>query len=865
MASGTGSHPNRISPRKFSEKIALLNKKEREANKKFEEIIKEVQATTKQQPQHQQQVCTQESTDSSSGLSILQDELRLIGSGENYQAVHADSLEEIEKVYENLMKSVGQYDDEGQENNLYQRAGQYNGDTAVKSTFYHQASPDSVGQPPNNAPINTTAASTTFIPSLSSTTTFYPQQPNDNDPTIGAPRTDLINNGNLQQRGSIRDPIVIPCESSKNDFSGQHHQLDICVSASCEPPRQQQQQHSNYNRGPNMQTIPSSCRARVVSFGSATRQKYPCATSDLLNQQENCHSNRQQTSRTDHLNYHTQYLKEPSGDRSRQKSCSDPQLHISPNQHMIVNPMAQCSSENRLANHHNQNNITFDSNELPQSTMDCCDTNHHQVRSQQHPSEAAYKLAYADPNLMPEYVGGGGGAGDQLVQKTNDANNSGGRRTQTNLIGELGFCQGQPIESHQEHFYGMCDTTSSRGQQLPGIKICTIEDDPTGRMMSNVLERSSRNSNHSNNSTPPSRDGSLPDISNLKFGNNSTNASPERRVVVQKQQQPPPPTHWPRENMSSSPISGTNTDLTNTSAALDEFCQLPDVGWSSSYGDSGANQVEMDVQVDSSSQVIQQQYIQSQPSSDQMNNRVQDDHGRGRWQPSNRGISVVAQQEQQQLPHQPFAHPLPPKVNNTLSNSDCGFHTSPFHQQQGSLMICTSSDFYNNIIRSRSHNNISSINHPKRGQHYPCNALQQIEQHHTSQYCLPTDQCQPIMSVRRIDELKACGSSTSPLDSSSNLNSPQSEMNSPGSSTTEQCEATAVLFPNNNNNATQQERQFSVKPLTNGSSSSTLVPDELQFMPPYASTTSPDNPQGQQQQLPETIEFGRDVCNQSHQ
>lgn len=41
MASKTdSSQQTRISPRKFSEKIALLNKKEREANEKFEEIIK---------------------------------------------------------------------------------------------------------------------------------------------------------------------------------------------------------------------------------------------------------------------------------------------------------------------------------------------------------------------------------------------------------------------------------------------------------------------------------------------------------------------------------------------------------------------------------------------------------------------------------------------------------------------------------------------------------------------------------------------------------------------------------------------------------------------------------------------------------
>lgn len=828
MASGgTGQQSNRISPRKFSEKIALLNKKEREANKKFEEIIKEVQATKQQQ--NQQQACSQqqqpvEGSKSNNCAPLLQDELRLIDNGVGYQAVHADSLEEIEKVYRQLIKSVGHYDEnDGQENDIYQRLQSHNGAAAFRTVDYNvpNLSSSSVEEcATTNAPVGNPS----FVPptiAATSTTTgpFYQHVINMMD-TIPS---DLCESS--QQPALIKDSIVIPRESSAtttegvNFATGESDHLGICSSLSY---KTQQQVPSMGARSEysceSVQFKPvSSHRARVVSFGSASRYKYPCATSNLLNQQDPRSSNHhQQSHRTENLNYHTQYLKEPSGDRSRQKSCSDPQLHISPNQIAIVDSNAQYSrSENRLAdNQHAQELITtaYNPNETAQqSVMNCYYAPDTDTTRSQEQREAAYNLA------------------------------------------PMGFCQDQPV-GWQEHLYGVCDTTSTLNQ-LPGIKICTIEDETMGQRGPNKMDSHSKNSN-SNTSTPPSRDGSLPDISILKFGTNSTSASPERDVIaVQKQ------TCWPRRDANTS-ISGTNTAAvisSQPSASLDlnNGYNIAATNWSA-FNDPNLANIEMDVQVDSQPQVIQSQYVeaQHQPTSSYMA------HG---------GVDGARDDSHRCWPdqsaHQPFRHPLPPKVDNSLSNSERGFNTSSTHQQQGSLMICTSSEFYNNIIRSRSHSNISSMNQPKRGQHVAYDALQQIEPHHTSECCLPTNR-QPVANVRRIAELKADRSSTSPLNSLSDLNSPRSEMNSPASSTTEQCESSVLILNSMTTGGGQNECRFAspAQSSVNGDSS-TLGADKLQFAPPCGPITLPENHEQeyQHQAPPLTSSFCQSVVDQSHQ
>jgi hypothetical protein len=696
MASGTGSHPTRISPRKFSEKIALLNKKEREANKKFEEIIKEVQATTKSQ-QHPQQLCTQQSIDGSSGLSNLQDELRSIGDGGNYQAVHADSLEEIEKVYENLMKSVGQYEDESRENNACYPITSYNGHTIVKTNYPSQsANLTGKQQYPINVLTNAITVNAPFIPPITSTETFY-QQSNDTN-VINATQTDLTNNH--QQQSSIRESRLISCEPTTKNAPSGHDLVDACYPGPCELTQPSQPvHHLNYNFSQSIHPVQNSCRARVVSFGSASRHRYPCAASNLLNQQDNCHSSHQQNCRTENLNYHAQYLKEPSGERSRLKSCSDPQLHISPgHQHITVDSVTQCSrSENRLDDYQTPRSEALNSNEVVQTTMECCATNQ-QARSQ-NLNETPYKLSNAiDSNIVTNYAevkpmfGG-----DQLVQKTDGAFES---DDQLNIVNQMNFSQSHTT-GPQEHLYDSSDTANTHGQ-LPGIKICTIEDDSADRAF-DVMSRNSSCSTRQGDGTPPCKDGSLPDISNLKFSNKSTSASPERGVIVKKQQQTP----WSQENLNSPiPGTGTGTDLSNGSTVLNEFCQVTNVNWSS-YDPSSTSggDVEMEIRMDPFAGDVhpqQQQYTQQHTT---VMSQVQDE---------------ASQCWLNDSAHRPFAHSLPPKMN-VLSNSDCGFMTSAYHHQHGNLMAYTQGDLCNNIMRSRSHNEISSIDQSKRSQHYPCN------------------------------------------------------------------------------------------------------------------------------------------------
>lgn len=86
------SDQNKVSPRKFSEKIALLVKKEAEGNAEFEEIIKEVQATR-----------SQTSTQRNSAVFRRQ-EIKKDGN--------PTSSDELEEVYENLIKCIVEYEDE---------------------------------------------------------------------------------------------------------------------------------------------------------------------------------------------------------------------------------------------------------------------------------------------------------------------------------------------------------------------------------------------------------------------------------------------------------------------------------------------------------------------------------------------------------------------------------------------------------------------------------------------------------------------------------------------------------------------------------------------------------------------------------
>lgn len=92
MPNNSGS---KVSPRKFSEKIALLIKKEAEGNAKFEEIIKEVQAT---------RIHTATPRHSTTYRS------RKVRSQDTKTKLVTTSSDEIEEVYEDIIKFVDDYE-----------------------------------------------------------------------------------------------------------------------------------------------------------------------------------------------------------------------------------------------------------------------------------------------------------------------------------------------------------------------------------------------------------------------------------------------------------------------------------------------------------------------------------------------------------------------------------------------------------------------------------------------------------------------------------------------------------------------------------------------------------------------------------
>lgn len=77
------------SPRKFSEKIALLNKKEAEANAEFERIIKEVEETTRYSPQSQQAILYSTSNNINATNPTTTTTTRWLSGPPNNESIHA--------------------------------------------------------------------------------------------------------------------------------------------------------------------------------------------------------------------------------------------------------------------------------------------------------------------------------------------------------------------------------------------------------------------------------------------------------------------------------------------------------------------------------------------------------------------------------------------------------------------------------------------------------------------------------------------------------------------------------------------------------------------------------------------------------
>lgn len=491
---------------------------------------------------------------------------------DNVAAHDSKYYQEIEEVYDDLLRTVGQYDQEveqqqhQQQQNRPHSSGQQQQVFADKSA-YRSASAGLECKLNQETPASSAAPTMIFGNSLNMMTNInQPTLNNVNDNNNNIPHD--LNNQHI-----VQDTNFISCDSIIKDPSGQSAS-NTCAAVSTSASNfttnhnhdhsQQQQQQLNFN-----QSMSTTTRPRVISFGSATNYRYgagnnPAAaaaaavaaasatTSMNCNQQQRYFTDQATWANSNHIIQNQHYLNEPT---HRQKSCSDPALHVLPPDSQYINSVS----------------------------------------------------------------------GNQF--------------------------------SHQVDPSGVAN-------KVPGIKICTIEDDlENSQQASGSREFAGRVPDSTmNDYQPASRECSLPDISNLQFETSSDQ-------------------DFPMNPTCSSPSKNNHRILTSDN--FQDSCQALDGSWAS-YGCCPT------------------------------------------------------------IRHQPHDFNLcqPAAIGRIFSHSDCGLTSS--HLNGGGLTICGSGD---NIVRSRSHNNIDNL------------AKQAMFQ-----------------------QQQAIGSS------SSNLNSPQSDVNSPGSSTNEHCD-----------------------------------------------------------------------------
>ena len=751
----TGSQ-GKISPRKFSEKIALLNKKEREANANFEQIIKEVQATRSQQPaplQYQHQA----------DYSHFFHHTGREGAEADFERPQSSSLDRdgIEEVYKNLMSSVGQYDEEQEQRRLaetlytnsnnsnHNSYNNNNNNVAYAKAAYR---PASAGMDSGHR--------TQLVTTTSSINPIAPQHQHYQQQASAFAASSR--SSNLDGRQPID---FIPCEQiSKDNFSGHLR------PTYGENPTQTHQQ----------MTGAAACRARVISFGSATNYKYLCTNNS--SGQPRCSSNSSQfdwqansTGDTEH------YLKEPTCDRSRLKSCSDPALHISPTgslgtvgassnrmdfveQQMVQQPQPEREEDVQMSIGQPESELLacdeYPDKEVVLDQMLPCEP----VEASQLPAPAA---AIVHSKSAQNF--------DQIAQ------------SRLQLEGSQSGHSNMAYRPEVAQFNS--NSLSNLGGPLPGIKICAIEDgQPKGGPKPLVVGAGANNE-------PSSRDSSLPDISNLRFGSNSGTATPDGQ-----------PDFYLKDLYAEDPA--TQGSL----RSFDNSCQALDGSWASGR-EENLEDIDMGGQLDSSTPSV----AVAQPTTSLQS------AGFG-WQASAAGAGC-------QLPAQGANQ----RVGGNLSASECGLTANRHHhnhQAQGALLIGgpLSDPYNNNIMRSKSHSNIDYLAKHSRGQRQanagsglnqngrpaePTSFDSPLGQHFSSQFGIQTAGpagWSPV-TIRRISDLRAHhqGSSTSPHDSSSNLNSPQSEQNSPGSSsTTEQYCDNFIMLPGGLNPAPDRTQGVSV-------------------------------------------------------
>lgn len=584
MASGQ----QKMNPRKFSEKIALLNKKEVEGNAEFEEIIKEVQATRSRSA-----YSNASATSRSSNKRIFS----------NNRATN----DELEEVFENLIKCVGQYEQELQESPVHYGSSSISAkrqfDETDKSTRSASAevcnryTPSSLVQPdssPHNQP-----------PGVSLTTATY-------------------------------DDMV--------DF-----------------------QHGLSFGGDSYAHQDASIRARVTSFGSANN----CNIRPNNYQQSKYYQNQDNW-----IVCNDMYLK-PTCDKYWQKSSSDPALHApcaAINENDSLSSGATIDDSSKLANcvilDEQQENVgPGESSKIFNILQDgnkfgCLDEQNAPVESNCLVKESQYSQDHAeliDLTQQPHFI-----SPPNLVKTSNSIEN--------------------------DHYNNPNETRNN----LPGIKICTIDD-----------ESPHSNRGYNNCQITLNKDNALTDAYNSQF-----------TMLSSMFDQPIDAMHMTQNLNSREKIFNNN-----------------------------------------------QEWAICKPLSE---NSIENVH---HLEPSNIQPINWCKAENQTL----YA---PTQVNNLLSNSECGLTDQGLDFKMNSC---------NSMNRSHSHSNIEYLT-KQRSNYYTIRQGQQQNGplnrcHHHHQY--DPYNVAHFRSYQSNSSMRPQHGSISPIDSSSNLASPQSEQNSPGSSTTD--------------------------------------------------------------------------------
>jgi len=539
---------DKIGPRKFSEKIALLNKKEQEGNAKFEEIIKEVQGATK--IAHTQPSGTVQSSlacsASSSSAPTQQTHYQDSATAEVAQAGSLDSQEEIERVYENLIRSV----DQEYEAEIQEKRADCNQPMSRQYELSNLSSQQQLinnGQPTSSSPsivadqrgiLNRTQADRSEQNGM--TTNISGTLNNETGPlhhyTIqGEPEFSNINRDNGVQTtvnsGTSFQQYNGTQQTDKYYLSGQSPFPGTYASTSYLFQNEQQL----YNTSPaeegqlsldNSENL--GYRARVVSFGSASTCRsaiHPSSNHQpQLSQSFRTPPNTCQAPASSPMLACNQadYLKEPPCEWSRQKSSSDSALHVTMGQvpsalisscisengigatTVIGQPLPQVVSGQQAPN--DPSGVGQYNHMLATQTvgynLTCCPINEQQNVCTTVQDETPYVIARDGSHVqeqptVPE---------SNIIAPVMGANIGG--------------------EDNQQMSHNVVQNESTQMSDVPGINIYPIDEDLA--FISRVSNQPNQTDARSCAPDQSLRDSSLPDISNLKFATNSIAQTPEK-------------------------------------------------------------------------------------------------------------------------------------------------------------------------------------------------------------------------------------------------------------------------------------------------------------------------------------------------